>query len=87
MSGHFESGVARYVHAVAVVDVFFPVDFKGSEHCYCTQCKYFQSQSRKCGLTHEVSEFPERYVGSHCPLQFYDDNENNNNFESEDISK
>lgn len=86
MSVHFESGVARYVHAIAVVDVFFPVDFKGREFCCCEQCHYYQPQSRKCALTHEISEFPDRYVGSHCPLQFYEDNENTN-IESEDITE
>jgi hypothetical protein len=68
MSSGFESGVAAYVHAVALVEVFFPIDSKGTEFCSCEQCFYYREASRSCSLNHESVAFPSRYVGQHCPL-------------------
>lgn len=65
---NFDSGVARYIHAQAVVDVYFPVDFKDNADISCNQCKFFRRQSRSCALTSEICEYPERYVGGNCPL-------------------
>lgn len=72
---HFENGVTKYIHGIAVVDVYFPCDSKGNADCSCNQCKFYQSTSRRCALTHEISEYPMHYVGSHCPLQFETDEE------------
>lgn len=65
----FDSGVASYVEAEATVKIFFPVDFKGNADISCNQCFYFRRNYRNCGLNGEVCEFPDRYVGSHCPLR------------------
>ncbi len=68
MAGNFESGVASYIKAYAVVEVNFPVDYKGRADISCKQCDYLTASSGICQLTKKVVEYPERYVGSHCPL-------------------
>jgi len=68
MSAKFESGVSAYVHGVALVEVYFPVDSKGTDYCNCEQCYYFRDSSRSCALNHETIAFPGRYVGNSCPL-------------------
>ena len=67
------SGVARYRTCYCVVEVKFPVDFKGNEAVDCMHCFLYQRQSGKCPLTGHISEYPDRYVGSHCPLELEDD--------------
>ena len=69
----FSSGVKRYIKAVAVVEVCFPVDFRDSMDVNCHQCKFFSRQSGICQLTKEISEYPQKYIGSHCPLEFIDE--------------
>lgn len=76
---HFESGVKRYVTAIAVVETRFPVDFKDRQYCYCEQCDFYSRSSQRCNLTRRICEFPDKYVASHCPLQ-WDDGEEINNF-------
>lgn len=68
-SDRFESGVSKYVEGKATVNVFFPVDGHGCADCSCQQCRFYQPNSRKCALTGEISEYPSKYVGSHCPLR------------------
>lgn len=63
-----ESGVSRYIVATATVEVNFPVDFRGNPHVSCSFCDLFSKTSGRCPLTHAISEFPDKYVGSHCPL-------------------
>lgn len=72
----FQSGVASYIHAKAEVRVHFPVDFKGNADISCAQCFFFREASRRCGLTGEISEYPQKYVGSTCPLEIIE-GENN----------
>lgn len=67
---NFTSGVAKYVKAQATVEVSFPVDFNGNYDISCNQCRYFRRNSRTCGLNSEVCEYPDKYVGSKCPLNF-----------------
>lgn len=66
---NFESGVASYIHAQAKVDVFFPVDRRGNADISCNQCFYFRRSYKTCGLNGEVCQYPEKYVGSSCPLE------------------
>lgn len=68
MPAKFESGVSQYVHGIAMVEVYFPVDSKGAEYCNCEQCFYYRESSRSCAINHETVAFPSRYVGSSCPL-------------------
>lgn len=65
---NFDSGVASYVHTQAVVDVYFPVDFKGNADVSCNQCPFLRRQSRSCALNNMVVAYPEKYVGDNCPL-------------------
>lgn len=67
--GRFDSGVSSYIEAEAVVKVFFPVDFRGNADVSCNQCFYYRRNYRNCALNDEVCEYPEHYVGSHCPLR------------------
>jgi hypothetical protein len=70
---NFETGVSSYIHAQAVVDVFFPVDSKGYADISCAQCYYFKEYSKRCGLNNEICAYPQKYVGSSCPLHRLDD--------------
>ena len=79
----FESGVTKYIHGMAVVDVYFPVDKHGVPDISCRQCPYHRQQSRTCSLNGQIVAYPEHYVGQHCPLQYEDDSKTNN-LKSED---
>lgn len=80
----FESGVAEYVHAQAIVDVYFPVDFRGNADISCEQCYFFRRSYKTCGLNGEVCQYPNKYVGGSCPLHIAE--ENNNNMEEQNES-
>ncbi len=64
----FESGVSGYVHAQAVVNVYFPVDHRGAADICCRQCKFFRTSSNSCALNGEICAYPSKYVGENCPL-------------------
>ena len=66
---NFESGVKRYIKARAVVEVGFPVDWNDRPDIACKHCQFFVYATRKCGLNQMVVNFPEKYVGEHCPLE------------------
>ena len=70
---NFESGVKRYIKATSTVEVFFPVDFRDNADINCHQCKFFSRNNGACQLTKEISEFPQRYVGSRCPLNIVEE--------------
>ena len=84
-SGRFDSGVASYVVGVATVTVYFPVDAKGVADISCKQCRYYRSTARRCALSGLVPEYPERYVGSRCPLRLGDANDGVRTFGDSDI--
>lgn len=65
---YFESGVKEYIKSYAVVEVGFPVDFKGSVDKSCYQCKFFSRNNGVCQLTKEVTAYPKTNVGDACPL-------------------
>lgn len=65
---NFESGVASYITAIATVTVTFPVDFKGNADISCKQCPFFSPSRRTCQLNKQICEYPEKHVGSQCPL-------------------
>ncbi len=71
-----DTGVSGYVHARASVDVYFPIDRKGNAVVCCTQCDQYVSSTRRCGLTHKVCEFPEKYVSGYCPLEIVEEDTN-----------
>lgn len=71
----FESGVSGYINAMATVYVGFPIDQRGNQFVNCSQCYYFSNSTNRCRLNGEICEFPNKYVGSHCPLEFIDNTE------------
>lgn len=66
---NFDSGVASYIRAYAVVEVNFPVDDKGRSDISCKQCPYLSVTSRICQLNKKPIAYPEKFVGDYCPLQ------------------
>ena len=70
---NFETGVSSYVHAQALVDVYFPVDDKGRSDISCSQCYFFREAAKRCGLNWEIVAYPNKYVGTSCPLQRVDE--------------
>lgn len=75
MSTSFDSGVSKYIHGRATVDVYFPVDGKGNADINCTQCFFFRDASKRCGLTGQISQYPSKYVGDSCPLEIVEEEE------------
>lgn len=65
----FEDGVKRYIKAYAVVEVGFPVDWRDNPEIACKHCKFYVQATRRCGLNQTIVNFPEKYVGSECPLE------------------
>ena len=66
--GSFETGVSGYVCGRAVVTQYWPIDERGNTNINCAQCFYWREASRRCGITGEVSAFPNKYVGASCPM-------------------
>ncbi len=67
---NFDSGVSAYIVGQALVTVYFPVDRRGNAHVCCDQCEQFSRTSRRCKINGSLTEFPDRYIGSRCPLNF-----------------
>ncbi len=67
---NFDSGVKSYITGECVVKIHFPVDFKDNADVCCYQCKMFSRNTGLCQLTKEISEYPTKYIGSNCPLNF-----------------
>jgi hypothetical protein len=65
----FSTGVKRFIKARAVVEVNFPVDWRDNAEIACKHCNFFVRATQRCGLTQTIVNFPERYVGSECPLE------------------
>lgn len=72
---NFDTGVSKYIKTRAVVETYFPVDWRGSVEIACKHCNYFVRANQRCGLTQQVVNFPERYVGECCPLEVIEENE------------
>lgn len=66
----FSSGVKAYITGECNVKVHFPVDRKDNASVNCYQCKFFSRTSGICYLTKEISEYPQKHIGSCCPLNF-----------------
>lgn len=65
---NFDSGVARYIKAYAVVTVAFPVDSRGNADISCNQCPYYSRSSKMCQLNKSTVNYPDKFVGRECPL-------------------
>lgn len=73
MADSFEHGVKGYVVGVAEVKVYFPIDMRGNQYIRCDNCEYYSRSSRRCKLNNAIPEFPDKNVGSKCPLERIDD--------------
>lgn len=69
----FDSGVKSYITGVATVYVHFPVNWKGETDISCKQCRFFRTTSRSCALNDEMCAWPDKFVGSKCPLERVED--------------
>ena len=65
---NFDDGVAKFIKARAVVEVGFPVDFRGNAEIACKHCNFFIRATQRCGLTQTIVNYPEHYIGADCPL-------------------
>ena len=65
----FETGVKGYIKARAVVEVYFPIDWKDNAEIACKHCNFFVRATQRCGLTQQIVNYPERYIGECCPLE------------------
>ena len=66
---NFDTGVKRYIKCYAVVEVNFPVDWKDNAEIACKHCNFFVRATQRCGLTQNIVNYPERYIGECCPLE------------------
>ena len=76
---NFESGVKSYIRAKATVEVSFPVDFRDNADVSCYQCYFLRRNYQTCGLNGQICEYPNKYVGSCCPLEIIEKQEETNN--------
>lgn len=72
----FDSGVDSYVIGRCVVEVAFPVDRRGKAEIACKHCNFFSRSSQRCGITNQVINYPEHFVGTKCPLIYEENKEN-----------
>jgi hypothetical protein len=79
---NFDSGVSRYIKTRAVVEVGFPVDWRGSVEIACKHCPYLSSNERICQLNKQPVAYPNKYVGAYCPLEKLEENMEDFNNES-----
>lgn len=70
MLPRIDSGVASYIKGRATVEMFFPVDLRGNSCVCCELCRFYRPNSRRCSLNDAVCEFPSKYIGGQCPLEF-----------------
>lgn len=66
---NFDNGVASYIKGRVTIEVGFPVDYKGRAEIACKHCRFFVRATMRCGVNQEVVNFPDNYVGVHCPLE------------------
>ena len=66
----FDSGVSSYIKGRCVIEVNFPIDLKGNADVSCEQCPYYGRTSKTCQLNKQVVNFPSKYIGANCPLDF-----------------
>ena len=66
---NFDSGVKRYIKTYAVVETYFPVDWKDNAEIACKHCNFFVRATQRCGLDQTIVNYPDKFVGENCPLQ------------------
>lgn len=66
----FESGVKSYIVGTCQIEVNFPVNWKGEPDVRCEQCDYYSRTGHICQINKRIVEYPEKFIGSQCPLNF-----------------
>lgn len=66
---NFDTGIKGYVKASAVVEVYFPIDWKDNAEIACKHCNFYVRATQRCGLNQTIVNFPEKFVGEYCPLE------------------
>ena len=66
----FDSGVKSYIVGTATVTVNFPVNWKGEPDVRCELCECYSRTGHRCQINRAIVEYPEKYIGSQCPLHF-----------------
>lgn len=66
---NFESGVSKYIKAQVTLEVGFPVDWRGNAEIACKHCNFYVRATQRCGLNQQIVNYPEKYIGEHCPLE------------------
>lgn len=72
---NFDNGVASYVKGRAIIEVGFPVDFRGRAEIACKHCKFYIRATMRCAINQEIVNYPEQYVGTNCPLERIEEDE------------
>lgn len=75
---NFDSGVSGYIKARCTVEVGFPIDWRGNAEVACKHCPYYMRATQRCALNQEVVNYPDKYIGHECPLEFDIEKENEN---------
>lgn len=70
---NFESGVKRYIKGRVTLEVGFPVDWRDNPEIACKHCRFFVRATNRCGLTQDVVNYPDKYVGETCPLELVEE--------------
>lgn len=73
---NFDSGVKRYIKARVTLEVGFPVDWRDNAEVACKHCPFYVRATQRCGLTQDLVNYPEKYVGESCPLEAVPEEEN-----------
>ena len=67
---NFDDGIKAFIIGECTIKVHFPIDWKDNIDVSCYQCRFFSRNNGICQITKEISEYPTRYIGSKCPLNF-----------------
>ena len=76
---NFDSGIKRFIRTRATVEVLFPVDWRDNAEIACKHCNFFVRATQRCGLTQQIVNFPEKYVGDCCVLELVEESEGEEN--------
>ena len=60
----FDTGVKKYVKAMANIEIWFPDGKVACRYCRC----YHQTQRYCCLDRNVIPAYPENFVGDGCPL-------------------
>ena len=65
----YPEGIPGYIVGRCEVVNYFPINKRGDVDLCCDQCKFYVMRNRRCYLTNELLNYPERDRGRECPLE------------------